>query len=137
MSKFKKFVVTVAEADTPNKNKRVYPRHVLEQQVERMKETIKQRALMGETGTPKQAAIQAGKASHIVTDMYMEGDCLMAEIEILDTPAGQDLKSLLSAGIPIGFRMSGVGGGDVDKEGNFVVNDSYKMIQIFATNDPA
>jgi hypothetical protein len=61
----------------------------------------------------------------------MEDNKVMAEIETLDTPPGRDLRNLLSAGVPIGFRMSGVGNGKVDENNNLVINE------IFATNDPA
>lgn len=131
-----KFLALIQEADKPNQNRRVFPRKVLEQQVERLQEDVRNRRLLGELGVPGEAVIRFNKASHVILDLYMSDNNLMAEIEVLDTPAGKQLRSLLSAGVPIGFRMSGVGDGD-SIGGNFVVNESYKLIQIFACNNPA
>lgn len=132
-----RLLAVVQEADKPNRNRRIYPRKILEQQVERLKEYVHNRSLMGELGVPKEAIIHVSGVSHVITDLYMSDNNLMAEIEVLNTPPGQQLCALLSSGIPIGFRMSGVGGGYADNAGNFVVDESYKMIQIFACSDPA
>lgn len=132
-----RLLVLVQEADKPNRNRRIYPRKVLEQQVERLQEYVHNRSLMGELGVPKEAIIHVSGVSHVITDLYMSENNLMAEIEVLNTPSGQQLRALLSAGVSIGFRMSGVGGGTTDNTGNFVVDESYKMIQIFACSDPA
>ena len=50
--------------------------------------------------------VRLANISHHVIDLYMSGNNLMAEIEIINTTPGQQLRSLLSAGVPIGFRMS-------------------------------
>lgn len=131
-----RFLALVQESDKPNQNRRVFPRKVLEQQIERLQEDVRNRSLLGELGVPIDTIIHFDKASHVILDLYMSGNNLMAEIEVLDTPAGQQLRSLLGAGVPIGFRMSGVGSGD-NIDGNFVVNETYKLIQIFACNNPA
>lgn len=132
-----RLMAVIQEADIINKNRRIYPRKVLEQQIERLQDDIRNRSWMGELGVPIEAMIHFSKASHLVIDLFMSDNKMMAEIEVLDTPSGQQLRTLLSAGVPIGFRMSGVGGGILDDYGRFVVDESYKLIQIFACNDPA
>lgn len=131
-----RLLAVIQEADKPNTNRRVYPRKVLEQQIERLKDDVNNRRLLGELGVPVDTVIHFAKASHTIIDLFMSEDKLMAEIELLGTIPGQQLRALLTAGIPVGFRMSGVGDGD-NIGGNFVVNDSYKLIQIFACNNPA
>ena len=132
-----RLMAVIQEADTINLNRRIYPRKVLEQQIDRLQDDVRNRRYMGELGVPVEAMVHFSKASHLVTDLFMSDNKMMAEIEVLDTPAGQQLKTLLSAGVPIGFRMSGVGGGKLDDYGRFVVDESYKLVQIFACNDPA
>lgn len=137
MSKTKKLTAVVCEAGVPNKNRRIYPKHVLEQQIVRMQDSINQRTWMGELGVPKSTIINHSKASHLIIALYMDDDKLIADIETLVTLPGKDLRNLLAAGVDIGFRMSGVGGGKVNDDGNLVIDESYKLIQIFACNDPA
>lgn len=129
-----KFVVKVCDADIPNKNHRIYPKEVLEEQVRRFNQ--KAEPMVGCTGTPASNIVELNKISHQVTKLYMEGSSLMAEIEILQTPAGKDLEALVSAGINIGFRMSGTGDCKKIKKGGYIIGN-YTMTQIFATNDPA
>ena len=131
-----KLLAVVQEADVPNKNNRIYPKLVLDQQVERLQEPVRNRSLFGELGIPTESVVHLDKASHLVTDLYMSDNKLMAEIEVLDSPLGAQLRSLLSAGVSIGFRMSGLGEGKLDQYGNFVL-DSYNLVQIFACSDPA
>lgn len=123
--------VAVAEAETADKNKLLFPRAVFEAQIKRLKETIEGRGFMGELGRGTDSIVHMALVSHLVRDLWLDGNTLMAEIEVLNTPAGKTLQHLLNAGVKVEFKITGVGGVDV-VDGGQVVRESYKLIQIYA-----
>lgn len=125
------------EAEKPNKNKRVYPRMVLENGVQKLNESIKNRGLFGELDHPTDTIIHLANASHLVTRLWWEGNTLMGEGEVLNTPAGKVLKSLLESGLRVGMSSRGVGSGNPDSNGLLVIGESYKLITFDAVADPS
>ena len=127
-----KFRSVVCVADVVNSNKRVYPRAVLEQQVEKLKTACQSRALIGELGMSGDTIVHFTNASHIVTDLQLEGNDLVTEIELINTPAGNLLRSMMKNPNDIAFRTSGVGNGRVDENGILHIDESYRLISINA-----
>ncbi len=120
-----------------NKNKRIYPRDVLEENVDRLKDIINERQLIGELDHPTDSILHFANASHIVTKLWWEGDVLMGRGEILNTPSGKVLKALLEDGVKIGISSRGVGNGKVNEDGVLVIGESYKLITFDAVADPS
>lgn len=125
-----KYRSMVLEADKPNKNKRIYPRALLERVVAEAQEAVGNRSLIGEIGFPEDMIIHFASASHVVTDLVMEGSEMVAEVEVLDTPMGKVLKSMIENGAGVALRPMGVGAGKVDDDGNLVIGEDYRMISI-------
>jgi hypothetical protein len=63
----------------------MYPYDVLNENVERLQECIKERRLVGELDHPTDSIVHFATASHIVTKLWWEGNTLMGEGEILNT----------------------------------------------------
>ena len=84
-----KFWAPVARADIPNSNGRIYPRHVLNKAIAEFKTKLN-----GQIGYPVNSIVSYRHISHVVTNLKMDQDYLLAEIEILDTPQGDILKSM-------------------------------------------
>lgn len=128
-----RFRRTVARADTPNGNKRVYSRALLERIVADFdRENRNQRTMLGQLGMNEDTSlVRLSLASHLVTDMRMDGDYLSVEIEVLATPMGAILYGALK-NQDVEFRTAGVGAGHTDADGNFVIDDSYKLVSINA-----
>ena len=61
----------------------------------------------------------------------------MGEAEILSTPHGRILKSLINDGVRVGISSRGVGNGKVDENGILVIGESYKLITFDAVADPS
>jgi len=120
----------VLVADVPNKNNRIYPKHLLEEIVAKFQDVIKNRGLIGQMGYPGDSMIHFAEASHIVTDLAMEDNKMVAEIETIQTPCGKELEKLLKGDAKIALRPYGVGNGKVNEDGVLVIDDSYKMISI-------
>lgn len=125
------------EADAVNKNKRLYPFRVLDENVKKLNECVKARGLIGELDHPTDSIIHFEKASHVITKLWWEDNSLMGEGEILNTPHGRILKSLINDGVRIGISSRGVGNGQDDENGILVIGESYKLITFDAVADPS
>ncbi len=115
------------KANTLNQNGRVYPIEILEREVRNYQKFIAERRALGELDPPDSSVVELKNASHIVTEAYMEGDICYGAVEILDTPSGQILKSLVESGVTLGISSRGVG--STRREGdNQVVQDDFQLI---------
>lgn len=125
------------EADAVNKNKRIYPFSILDENVKRIMEMVRGRRLVGELDHPSDSIVHLTTASHVVTKLWWEGNTLMGEGEILRTPHGKVLRALIEDGIPIGISSRGVGNGKVNENGILVIGESFKLITFDAVADPS
>jgi hypothetical protein len=97
-------------AGKPNANGRIYPRNVLEEAVSSLQEDIQSRRILGEYDHPPDAKIHLDRVSHLITKLWMEGDRVFGEAEVLaDTICGAQLKALLENKINVGISSRGVG----------------------------
>lgn len=132
-----KFRGKFQEAEAINKNKRIYPFAVLDENVKKLIPVIEARGLIGELDHPTDSIVHFEKCSHIITKLWWEGQNLMGEGEILNTPHGKLLKSLLNDGVRVGISSRGVGNGRNDENGILVIGESYKLITFDAVADPS
>jgi hypothetical protein len=111
-----RWLAAILRADHPNGNKRIYPREILEKVVERFhRDGI---TTIGQFGMPKDGIIRINDMSHMVMDLQMKDDYLVAEIAVMDTPQGKILNQLLrSFGDVVAFRTAGVGFGETNDDG--------------------
>jgi len=132
-----KFRGKFQEAEAVNKNKRMYPFTVLDENVQRLMEVVKGRGLIGELDHPTDSIIHFRDASHVITKLWWDGNVLMGEGEILNTPHGKVLKALINDGVRVGISSRGVGNGKVNENGILVIGESYKLITFDAVADPS
>ena len=132
-----KFKGKFQEAEAVNKNLRRYPFGVLDENVKKLLPIIEARGLVGELDHPTDSIVHFEKCSHVITKLWWEGNSLMGEGEILNTPHGKILKALLSDGIRVGISSRGVGNGRSDEQGVLVIGESYKLITFDAVVDPS
>jgi len=115
------------KSNTLNQNGRVYPNEILEREVRNYQKFIKENRALGELDHPDSSVVELKNASHIVREAYMEGDVCYGTVEILDTPSGKILKSLVSSGVTLGISSRGVG--STRREGEHqVVQDDFQLI---------
>lgn len=97
-------------AGKPNQNMRIYPKPVLMREVKRYTENeIAQNRALGELDHPESSVVNLRNVSHNVLKVWWEGDDVMGEVEILNTPSGNILKSLFKSGITLGISSRGQG----------------------------
>jgi hypothetical protein len=135
--KLTRFKGKFQEAETVNKNKRMYPYAVLDENVKRLQEAITMGSLIGECDHPTDSIIHFANASHKINKLWWDGNVLMGEGVILDTPMGKLLKALINCGVRIGISSRGVGNGKVNEEGILVIGESYRLITFDAVADPS
>ena len=115
------------KADTLNQNGRVYPLPILEREIRNYQKFIKESRALGECDHPGSSVVELKNASHIIREAYMEGDICYGTVELLDTPAGKILQSLVESGVTLGISSRGVG--STKSEGDYqVVQDDFQLI---------
>ena len=115
------------KADTLNQNGRVYPLPILEREIRNYQKFIKENRALGECDHPDSSVVELKNASHIIREAYMEGDVCYGTVELLDTPAGKILQSLVESGVTLGISSRGVG--STKSEGDYqTVQDDFQLI---------
>ena len=127
-----------SEADRPNGNKRVYSKRLLEREVKKLQGQINDRRLLGELDHPSDEIVHLGNVSHVITNLSIQGNHVMGEGEVLNTPAGKVLAELLRAGVKLGISSRGTGSVDLDESGShYVVGENYNMITFDMVSEPS
>lgn len=115
------------EAETENRNKRIYPRHILEREVARYSaESIAKNRAFGELGHPENPQINLDRVSHIIKSLRQEGNQFIGKAKILDTPFGKIVKNFIDEGAQLGMSTRGIGSIKQMRE-SAIVQDDYHL----------
>ena len=117
-------------ADAKNQNGRVYPKDILEREVQAyMDGPVADNRAMGELDHPESSVINLQNVSHTIKKCWWEGDDVMGDVEILSTPAGNILKALFAAGLTVGVSSRGMGSVEENlNEGTLEVQDDFELL---------
>ena len=124
------------KANTENRNGRVYPLEILKREANKYEEAVKERRATGELDHPDSAVVSLSNVSHMVTRMWWEGDTLMGEVQLLETPSGNILKGLLKSGVMLGISSRGVGSVK-NVKGLDVVQEDFELIAFDFVSSPS
>ncbi len=115
------------QGEIKNRNGRVYPMQVLDEQVKKYNENyVKQNRAYGELGHPSGPTINLERVSHMITDLNKEGNNYIGEAKIMDTPYGKIVKNLMDEGAKLGVSSRGMG--SLKQNGNSqVVQKDYHL----------
>ncbi len=115
------------KADTLNQNGRIYPISVLEREVRNYQKFIAENRALGELDHPDSSVVNLKNVSHVIKEAYLERGVVYGTVELLDTPSGKILQSLVESGVKLGISSRGVG--SVKKQGDYhVVQDDFQLI---------
>ena len=115
------------KADTLNQNGRIYPVEILDREVRNYQKFIKENRALGECDHPDSSVVELKNASHIVREAYMQDGVCFGTVELLDTPSGKILQSLVESGVTLGISSRGVG--STRRDGDYdVVQDDFQLI---------
>lgn len=126
------------QAESLNKNGRIYPKAILEKEIERFQPIItgKLPGAIGELGHPDTPTINLPLGSHLITSLKFEGNDIVGKAKILDTTNGRLVKTYLDEGITLG--MSSRGMGSIKQENNInYVQEDYHLATIDIVAEPS
>ena len=127
----------IQRAKAKNQNGRVYPREVLEREVENYQKVVRENRALGELDHPEDSVVNLKNVSHLMTQIWWEGDSVMGKCKILNTPSGQILQSLVQSQVTLGISSRGMGSVHEDRQGNTVVEDDFNLICFDFVSDPS
>jgi len=123
-------------AETQNGNGRVYPQKILEREVKNYKKLVEDRRALGELDHPEESVINLKNASHMITEIWMDGPEVKGKLKVLNTPSGEILRSLVESGVSIGISSRGLGSVKEDM-GKTIVEDDFQLICFDVVSEPS
>lgn len=130
------------ETESVNRNNRFYGKEILDVILNNpfVKESLKNHSMVGELEHPSDGRIYTDydKASHIITDLWKDGNWLWGSIDILNTPAGQKIQAIIDAGCSIGISARGYGShtNKPNDSVDYIDSDTYELFTFDFTNMP-
>ena len=98
------------QAETKNRNGRIYPKQVLQKEAKRYTtEFIKKKRAFGELGHPDGPTVNLERVSHMIEELEEVDQNFMGRAKILDTPYGKIVKNLIDEGAQLGVSSRGMG----------------------------
>ena len=126
------------QSDLKNRNGRVYPKEVLENEVARYnREFINKKTAFGELGHPDGPTVNLERVSHMITKLTPDGKNFLGEAKIMDTPYGKIVKGLIDEGAQLGVSSRGMGSIIQRNGANYVKDDFYLATAADIVADPS
>jgi len=112
-----------------NQNGRTYSKEILMRESKRYtEEFVKVGNAFGELDHPESPVVSLKNASHVVKELWWDGEDLMGRIELLNTPSGNIVKEICKAGHTIGISSRGTGSVQQTNEGTLEVQDDFELV---------
>ena len=140
------FYAVLQKYNTPNRNGRVYPEDILKREVENYKKMIDKGTSLSELNHPESSLIDLDRVSHIITDVWWDGNILMGKLKLLTSPGfhergvcstkGDLAANYLRQGVTLGISSRGVGSLKKVGEQNEVQKD-FELICFDLVSSPS
>ena len=127
------------QAETKNRNGRVYPKAVLQKEAKRYSDSfIKTKRAFGELGHPDGPTVNLERVSHMIEELEEVDSNFMGRAKVLDTPYGKIVKNLIDEGARLGVSSRGMGSLKPAKDGiQEVQGDFYLATAADIVADPS
>jgi len=126
-----------AQAEKKNRNGRIYPMPVMEKALGKYNvDQVSKGRAVGELNHPEGPTVNLDKVSHKINKLEFQGDDIVGEATILDTPMGQIVKGLLDGNVQFGVSTRGMGSLS-QRNDTMVVNDDYILNAVDIVQDPS
>src|SRR5574342_302840 len=83
------------KAGVLNQNKRMYPRPILEREIENYQKVVKENRAVGTLDHEDTSVINLKNVSHVVREINWKGNDVVGVVELLNTPQGKIAQDLL------------------------------------------
>jgi hypothetical protein len=140
------FYATLQKWGVPNRNGRVYPEKILRRESDKYQDAIKRGMSISELNHPESSLIDLDRVSHLITEMWWEGNILMGKIKLLTTPGfhergivsskGDVAANMMRQGVTMGVSSRGVGS-LVKKGDQNEVQDDFELICFDLVSSPS
>lgn len=121
------------QGNVRNQNQRIYPLHEIAHAVKSINERVQGgESILGELDHPEELSINLDRVSHMITEMWMEGENGCGNLKVIPTPMGNIVKTMLESGVKLG--VSSRGSGNVEDGGS--VSD-FDIITIDVVAQPS
>lgn len=140
------FYAVLQKYNTPNRNGRFYPEQILKREAERYKKAIAKGLSTSELNHPESSLIDLDRVSHLITDIWWEGNILMGKLKLLTSPGfhesgivstkGDIAANLMRQGVTMGVSSRGVGSLKKVGERN-EVQDDFELICFDLVSSPS
>lgn len=132
---------TFAEFNTTNRNNRVYTKELWESVIDSdyVQEMMENNTLFGEADHPEDRfEISLPEISHVVTDLWIDEDKeeVRGKMDILDTPNGRILKTIVEYGSKIGISSRACGSIEEKEGSDYVKEDDYTFFTFDTVSNP-
>lgn len=105
------------QGNVRNQNQRIYPLQEITHAVQTINERVQNgESILGELDHPEELSINLDRVSHMITEMWMEGENGCGNLKVIPTPMGNIVKTMLESGVKLG--VSSRGSGNVEDGGS-------------------
>ena len=140
------FYAVLQKYNTPNRNGRIYPEKILKREAENYKTAIAKGTSLSELNHPESSLIDLDRVSHMITEVWWEGNTLMGKLKLLTSPGfhergvisckGDMAANYLRQGVTLGISSRGVGSLAKKGEQN-EVQDDFELICFDLVSSPS
>jgi hypothetical protein len=135
----KKYIIegVFAQAETKNRNGRIYPMPVMEKAVGKyVGDQVSKGRAGGELNHPEGPTVNLDKVSHKIESLNIDGKDVVGRATILETPMGQIVKGLLDGQVQLGVSTRGMG--SLQNNGTaMVVKPDFILNAVDIVQDPS
>ena len=126
-----------AQTEKKNRNGRIYPMPIMEKALKKYDtEQVQKGRAVGELNHPEGPTVNLDKVSHKINKLEFQGNDIVGEASILETPMGQIVKGLLDGGVTFGVSTRGMGSLS-QRNDAMVVNSDYILNAVDIVQDPS
>jgi hypothetical protein len=118
----------LATAEVKNGNGRYYPKELWEREIDKYKQVVQENRATGELDHPDSSIINLKNVSHIIRELWWDGDKVIGKIEILPTSSGNILRALIENRVSVGVSSRGMGSLKQMSEGTLEVQDDFELL---------
>jgi hypothetical protein len=126
------------QAETANRNGRLYPMPVMEKAVKKyIEELVNRNRAVGTLGHEDSPKISENKISHLITELKFNGNDVLGKAKVLDTASGKELQALISGGVSFGCSSRALGSLKEGENGIKIVQDDFVISCVDAVLSPS
>jgi len=127
-----------AQADLVNGNGRIYPSSVLMPEVEAyIASHVNTGRALGEIEHPERPNVDLKEASHMITELRIEGSNVIGKAKLLKTDRGVLASKLLESGVNLGVSTRALGSVTTRDDGIDEVDNDFRLFAVDIVHTPS